>query len=147
MICEEIYNNTCKKFQIIVDKLKGNGQLSFTTDAWSDPSAGVALLSLIARGIVVNFERVNLVLSAETLTERYTGEYISEKFDDMLKKWSILPQNVYCVVRDSGANMKKALFQSGLNNLDCTIHKIQLVIKSGISSQKAFITLFTNYDI
>ena len=41
----------------------------------------------------------------------------------------------------SGANIKKALFRSGVNNVDCTIHNIQLVVKCGISSQKSIMDI------
>ena len=56
------------------------------------------------------FQRINLVLGAIPLEERHTGEYISRKFDEMLNKWDIERTNIHCVMRDSGANMKKALF-------------------------------------
>jgi hypothetical protein len=111
--------------------------MSFTTDAWSDTSAGVSLLSLTCHAITSDFERMELVLGAQTLHERHTGEYISEIFDDMLVTWDISPSSVHAVMRDSGANMKKALFLSGVNNLDCTAHKLQLVVKSGLESQKS----------
>ena len=52
----------------------------------------------------------------------------------MLIKWDISKINVHCVSRDAGANMKKALFLSGVNNLDSAVHKIQHVVKIGISS-------------
>src|SRR5215469_12197341 len=97
-------------------------------------SAGVSLLSLTLHTINRKFQRINLVLGAIPLEERHTGEYISRKFDDMLNKWDIERTNIHCVMRDSGANMKKALFLSGVNNLDCAIHKMQLIVKSGIDS-------------
>lgn len=61
---------------------------------------------------------MNFVLGEEPLKERHTGEYISKMFDDMFMKWDISRANVHCVLRDAETNMKKALFLSGVNNLD-----------------------------
>lgn len=134
MICSDMYESVFKKIKEIIDEVKQDNKLSFTTDVWSDTSAGVSLLSLTAHTINKEFERTNFVLGAEPLEERHTGEYISKMLDDMLMKWDISRTNVHCVLRDAGANMKKALFLSGVNNLDCTVHKIQLIAKTGLSS-------------
>ena len=134
MICNDMYESVFSKIKELIDEVKQDNKLSFTTDVWSDTSAGVSLLSLTAHTINKEFERMNFVLGAEPLEERHTGEYISKMFDDMLMKWDISSTNVHCVLRDAGANMKRALFLSGVNNLDCAVHKIQLVVKTGISS-------------
>lgn len=76
------------------------------------------------------------MLCAEPLTERHTGEYLSTVFNDMMDKWKVTPDHVHCVVRDAGANIKKALFLSEMKNVDCFAHQIQLVVKKGISAQK-----------
>src|SRR5215469_7811886 len=102
--------------------MKQHNKFGFTTDIWSDSVSGVSLLSLTLHTI--------------NLEERHTGEYISRKFDEMLEKWKIERAYVHCVMRDSGTNMKKALFLSGINNLDCTIHKLHLRVKSGLDSKE-----------
>lgn len=138
LITDDLYVSVFKKIKAILKSLTSDDRtlLSFTTDAWSETSAGVSLLSLTCHAIDSNYDRINLVLSAEKLEERHTGQYISEKFQSMLEKWEI-DSHVHCVVRDAGANMKKALFLSGLNNLDCTAHKLQLVVKSGLTAQQS----------
>ena len=85
MICSDTYESVFKKIKEIIDEVKQDNKLSFTTDVWSDTSAGVSLLSLAAHTINKEFER-NFVLGAEPLEERHTGEYISKMFDDMLMK-------------------------------------------------------------
>lgn len=77
------------------------------------------------------------MLCAEPLTERHTGEYLSTVFLNMLDKWNIAPERVHCVMRDAGANIKKALFLSEVSNLDCFAHQLQLVVKAGITTQKS----------
>ncbi|XP_076060474.1 zinc finger BED domain-containing protein 4-like [Oratosquilla oratoria] len=134
MICSDMYESVFKKIKEIINEVKQDNKLSFTTDVWSDTSAGVSLLSLTAHTISKEFERANFVLGAQPLEKRHTGEYISKMYDDMLMKWDISCTNVHCVLRDAGENMKKALFLSGVNNLNCTVHKIQLIAKTGLSS-------------
>lgn len=138
MICTDIYDAVCGQVKTMLSDITdtmGNS-VSFTTDVWSDSWAGVSLLSLTAHAINRDFQRVKFVLEVQPLEERHTGDYISRKFNEMLDKWEISHSSVHCVVRDSGTNMKKALFLSGLNNLDCAVHEIQLVVRQGFQSQK-----------
>ena len=79
------------------DLKKDGNKISFTTDAWSDTSAGVSPSSLTAHAINDSFEKENLVLSAQPLNERHTVEYLSETFDKMSEKWEIQPNDVHCV--------------------------------------------------
>ena len=46
-------------------------------------------------------------------------------------------------MRDAGANIKKATFFNGVQNLDCTAHKIQLVGKDAIGEQKIVVDVIT----
>lgn len=57
-------------------------------------------------------------------------------FDEMLDKWNIPSSRLHCVLHDAGAKMKKSLLLSSLNNVDNTVHKIQLIVKSRIPSGK-----------
>ena len=137
IICEEIYPAMEGKVCSIVSPLSESFKVSFTTDAWSDNTSGVSLLSLTCHAIDEHFQRQHFVLCAEPLTERHTGEFLSTVFNSMLEKWKIHPDHVHCVVRDAGANMKKALFLCEVKNVDCFAHQIQLVVKKGITAQKA----------
>ncbi|GBP71383.1 Zinc finger BED domain-containing protein 4 [Eumeta japonica] len=108
-------------------------KVSFTADIWSDSSSGVSLLSLTCH-ITADFQRKNIVLKAEVLEERHTGDYISEVFQSMLKEWGIQKQNVHCMVRDGGSNMKRACSLSEIHNVDCTAHQLHLVVKEAIKN-------------
>src|SRR5215469_16546886 len=136
IVCDEIYEKVFIKTKHIINEMKQHNKFAFTTDIWSDSVSGVSLLSLTLHIINLEFDRINLVLGAIPLEERHTGEYISRKFDEMLEKWKIERTYVHCVMRDSETNMKKALFLSGINNLDCTIHKLHLTVKSGLDSKE-----------
>jgi hypothetical protein len=78
IVCNDIYDSVSTKILALVKDLKKDGnKISFTTDACRDTTAGVSLLSLTAHAINDSYEKVNLVLSAQLLNERHTGEYLS----------------------------------------------------------------------
>ncbi|GBP85736.1 hypothetical protein EVAR_62535_1 [Eumeta japonica] len=99
----------------------------------------VSLLTALQRSAqsppgLTDFQRKNIVLKAEVLEERHTGDYISEVFQSMLKEWGIQKQNVHCMVRDGGSNMKRACSLSEIHNVDCTAHQLHLVVKEAIKN-------------
>nr|CAH7735396.1 unnamed protein product [Callosobruchus chinensis] len=127
LVCSELFEKVSSK---IKNMLKQDFyKVSFTADIWSDSSSGVSLLSLTCHGITADFQRKNIVLKAEVLEERHSGDYISEVFQSMLKEWGIQKQNMHCMVRDGGSNMKRACSLSGIHNVDCTAHQLHLVVK------------------
>ena len=71
LICEKIYPSVVAKMK---DKVAKTEKLSFTTDIWSHPSAGVSLLSLTAYEIDSDWKRFSAVLAASELTKKHTGE-------------------------------------------------------------------------
>ncbi|GBP98375.1 hypothetical protein EVAR_98416_1 [Eumeta japonica] len=72
----------------------------------SDPSSNASLLSLTCHGIASDFERSSIILKCETFDDRHTGDIIAEKFDTMLSEWNISNDQVHCMIRDEGSNMK-----------------------------------------
>ncbi|XP_023219004.1 zinc finger BED domain-containing protein 4-like [Centruroides sculpturatus] len=140
LVCSELYDKVSSKIKIM---LKDFEKVSFTSDIWSDSSSGVSLLSLTCHGITKDFIRKNIVLKAEILDERHTGDYISAIFQCMLEEWGIPKQNVHCIVRDGGSNMKRACTLSDINNIDCTAHQLHLVVKEAIKNVDAISMLLT----
>ena len=100
-----MHESAFNKIKGLVDEVKQNNKISFTTDVWSDTSAGVSLLSLTAHTIHMEFKRIKFVLGAKSLEEHHTVDYISKMFDDVLMKWNISSINVHCALRDAKANM------------------------------------------
>ena len=137
LICENMYDSVKEKVSDAINCLKTSGGLSFTTDEWSDNESGVSLLSLTCHGISKYFKRESYVLCAEPLSERHTGEYLSEVFNEMLAKWNLCAEDVHCVMRDAGANIKKALLLSNVKNTNCSSHQLHLIVKNGLTSQKS----------
>lgn len=131
LVCNELYNKVSVQ---IKSMLKNFEKMSFTADIWSDSTSGVSLLSLTCHGITQTFDRKNIVLRAEVLKDRHTGDYISEMFQSMFREWEIAPHNVHCIVRDGGSNMKRGCNLSNFNNTVCTAHKLHLVVKESIKN-------------
>ncbi|GBP97507.1 Zinc finger BED domain-containing protein 4 [Eumeta japonica] len=132
LVCSELFEKVSSKIKNMLQQ--DFDKVSFTADIWSDSSSGVSLLSLTCHGITADFQRKNIVLKAEVLEERHTGDYISEVFQSMLKEWGIQKQNVHCMVRDGGSNMKRACSLSEIHNVDCTAHQLHLVVKEAIKN-------------
>lgn len=81
-------------------------------------------------------DRSSIILKCGTFDDRHTGDIISEKFNTMLSEWNITKEQVQCLIRDEGSNMKRAGRLAALNDVDCTVHKIQLAIRSCLGSQE-----------
>lgn len=134
LVSAHIYESVSKVVSLKIKNMKHN--LSFTIDEWSEISASISLLSLTCHGITEDFKRVKIVLCAKPLFEKKTGEYIAEKFNEMISSWDIPVSKIHAVMRDSGANMKCALKIAKVDNYDCTAHKLQLVVSAGIEAQR-----------
>jgi len=115
--------------------------VSFTTDAWSSSVNDTALLSLTAHWINHEFKRTSAILSAHSLTESHTGEYIAAQVHSMLKEWEILPERVHVVVTDNASNMTKAMRDASLPQFGCFAHSLQLAINDSLLSQRAVMNM------
>ncbi|KAM3964034.1 zinc finger BED domain-containing protein 4-like [Aphomia sociella] len=133
LVCKELYGKVAEKVKELIEKFD---YISFTSDIWSDPSSNASLLSLTCHGIAENFDRSSIILKCETFDCRHTGDIISEKFNTMLSEWNIKKDQVHCLIRDEGSNMKRAVRLAALNDIDCTVHKIQLAIRSTIAQKQ-----------
>ncbi|GBP79288.1 Zinc finger BED domain-containing protein 4 [Eumeta japonica] len=132
-VYKELYGKIAIKVKELIKKFD---HMSFTSDIWSDPSSDASLLSLTCHGIASDFERSSIILKCETFDDRHTGDIIAEKFDTMLSEWNISNDQVHCMIRDEGSNMKRAMRLAKLQDLDYAVHKMQLAIRSSLNSQE-----------
>ncbi|GBP76773.1 Enoyl-CoA hydratase domain-containing protein 3, mitochondrial [Eumeta japonica] len=130
---KELYGKIAIK---VKELLKKFDHMSFTSDIWSDPSSIASLLSLTCHGIASDFEQSSIILKCETFDDRHTSDIIAEKIDTMLSEWNISNDQVHCMIRDGGSNMKRAMRLAKLQDLDCAVHKMQLAIRSSLNSQE-----------
>lgn len=110
--------------------------MSFTTDIWTEPGAGVSLLSYTVHGIDTDFKRQSLVLKCVTLNDRHTGDLVAQHLDDLREEWEIPRLKLHVMVRDGGSNMKRAARVLQVNDVDCTVHQLQLCIRSALGSNE-----------
>ncbi|CAF4878353.1 unnamed protein product [Pieris macdunnoughi] len=120
----------------VLELLKQFEKLSFTTDVWSEPSANVSLLSLTAHGITNKYERISIILKCEQLEGRHTGEIIANNLHNILKDWNLSAESVHCILRDRGSNMIKAMNMAHFTDANCTIHQLQLCVRSAMESEE-----------
>lgn len=130
-ICDEIHTKIATK---IGEKLNFFFKLSFATDIWSEPSANVSLLSLTAHGITEDFTRMQIVLKCCSLHGRHTGDIICDNFKMMLRDWNIQNEQLYCLIRDGGSNMVRAMYLANIPDVSCTVHKLQLCVRSALET-------------
>lgn len=131
LVCQTMYGRIR---QHIIQLLKDFNKLSFTTDIWTEPSAGVSLLSLTAHGITADFRRVTIILKCERMEGSHKGEIVASILSSMINEWE-LNEKSHCIVHDEGSNMERAMRLSNLTHINCTVHKLQLCIQSGLNSR------------
>ncbi|XP_037826718.1 zinc finger BED domain-containing protein 4-like [Lucilia sericata] len=139
-VCETMYAEIKNQ---IVQLLKTFNKLSFTTDIWSEPSAGVSLLSLTAHGISLEFQRVNLILRCESIEGSHTGDVIKSTILSMINEWQI-SDKVHCVVHDKRANMIRAMNLTNFLHINCSVHQLQLCIKNALNLKEIQELIATN---
>lgn len=73
--------------------------LSFTTDVWTASDVNASLMSFTAHWIDANdFKRKSAVLHVLPLEESHTGEYLAQKYLEMLDSWNIRKEQVHLVL-------------------------------------------------
>ncbi|CAK1589834.1 unnamed protein product [Parnassius mnemosyne] len=140
LLCTDIYNKIKLK---VLGLLKQFKKLSFTTDVWSEPSSNVSLLSLTAHGITNKYERVSIILKCEQLEGRHTGEIIANNLNNILKDWGLSTESVHCILRDRGSNMIKAMNMANFTDANCTIHQLQLCVRSTMEIEEFLSSVIT----
>lgn len=117
--------------------LREANYISFTTDLWSTHTCE-DFMSLTAHFINKDYQQVSLCLEVIPFDRLgHTANNISEFLCQTLNDWEITNEKVHLVIRDNAPNFVKALSLTPYkNNLGCTAHTLQLVIKDSLFSQK-----------
>lgn len=135
VIFQDVHSKVEKKIKELLTLENAGPHLSFTTDCWSGETE--SLMSLTCHFIDKEWKRQQIVLNVKAMHGSHTGEYISDVFLGLLKYWDIDVERVVLVLRDSGANMIKAMRLAEVPDLSCSAHTLQLVVNDGINSQRA----------
>lgn len=136
-LCNYVFPKLSEKVKRLINDLE---YISFTTDIWTEPGAGVSLLSFTVHGIK-DFKRLSLVLKCVTLDDRHTGDLIAQKLNEIREEWEIPRQKLHVMVRDGGSNMKRGARVLQIHDVDCTIHQLQLCVRAALTSNEYVSTL------
>ncbi|KAL3265882.1 hypothetical protein HHI36_010075 [Cryptolaemus montrouzieri] len=102
----------------------------------AEPSENVSLLSLTAHGITNNYEKVSIILKCEQLEGPHTGEIVANNLNNILQDWGLSNESVHCISRDKGSNIMKAMSTANFPDTNCTIHQLQLCVRSATETEE-----------
>ena len=114
----------------VEDFLQHQQFVSFTKDLWSSVAQD-SMLSLTAHCISSDFNHKSYVLQSTEFNESHTEGNIANIITTCLRSWKV-ENKLLCIVRDNGANFVAGLRDSGLPNISCLAHTLQLVIDDGV---------------
>lgn len=121
----------------IGSSLKTMTNVSFTTDIWTNSYTNKSFLSLTAHWLNQEMEFQHAMLNVRYFPNSHTALEIKNMISGLLKDWNIADEIVHLIVRDGAANITKGCNDTGFKSATCIIHTLQLVIKSGLLSQRA----------
>ncbi|KAI8116921.1 Zinc finger BED domain-containing protein 1 [Lucilia cuprina] len=138
------------KYEVLSEVLKTKlitvGNITLTTDIWSDFQMR-SFLGVIAHfGISTEFQ--SITLGVYHLDERHTSEYLSTVITKVCNEWDFPKDKVTAVVTDNAANMTKAveLAFGKKKHIPCFAHTLNLVAQKvpNISELQALVTKIKN---
>jgi hypothetical protein len=80
--------------------------VALTSDCWS--SRNLLPFMTVTVHYIKNAEMISRVLSTFSVPESHTADNLALSLEDVAKEWGI-PDKVFCVVTDNGANIVKAV--------------------------------------
>ena len=126
----------------VKDFLQHQQFVSCTTDLWSSVAQD-SMLSLTAHCISSDFNHKSFVLQSTEFNESHTGGNIANLITTCLRSWRV-ENKLVCIVRDNGANFVADLRDSGLPNISCLAHTLQLVIDDGVFAQPGVVNVLAS---
>jgi len=137
-VIPEMYETTKARVQAEVDNAKS---VCLTADTWTAQNTTQSFFSLTAHWITDDFKRKLAVLQCQLFEGSHTGIRLANALTEMLSSWNIEHGKVHVVLRDSGANMVKAMRDADLTHVSCFAHTLQLSLHDAILSQQSVATL------
>lgn len=122
-----------KVMRHVINPLQEASWISFTTDGWSNPTKSCLLLSFTAHFIHPAVQR-KVILSAMVLEQDHDGNYLASKLREAIEIWGIADK-IHIGVRDNATNMKSAMKLTGITDIGCMSHILQLVRHDALFTQ------------
>ena len=113
--------------------------LTFRVDNWTAPQTTKSYMGLTCHWLTDEFDSKMAILHCKPITGRHTAETLGTSFCAMLQSFGIEQESCRLVISDSAANMKKAFADLGVPLQSCYAHSLQLVVNTGLPSQRAVI--------
>lgn len=132
-IIPEMYETTRARVQSEVDHAKS---VCLTADTWTAQNTTQSFFSLTAHWVTDDFKRRSSVLQCQLFEGAHTGIRLANALMEMLRSWSI-ENKVHVMLRDSGANMVKAMCDADLAHASCFAHTLQLSLHDAILAQQS----------
>lgn len=123
--------------------LKDVSSICFTTDMWTSSVTNKSFIALTGHWIDSQFTRKGLVLNVKPFTGSHTGAEIGSSISGMMTAWHLNASCCHLFVRDSGANIVKALRDLKLRSVSCFAHSIQLSIQDALFVEESVKVLIT----
>jgi len=105
---------------------------AITTDMWT-ASNNISYMGVTAHWMDDKFTVHNKCLTVRPAPGSHTADFISTELDAVLTEWSVEKSSLN-VVTDSGANVKKAIAQMGVERWrPCFAHTLQLCVNGSLA--------------
>nr|XP_012224904.1 PREDICTED: zinc finger BED domain-containing protein 4-like [Linepithema humile] len=119
----------------ILKDIENISNCAFTSDIWTCNISNESYISFTIHYINEDFQLKHAALNVKHFPGSHTGENIAKIITEMIEEWHLNDKN-YIIIRDSGANIKKATKNLDIQNESCFIHTLQLVVTEALKSQR-----------
>ncbi|KAF2884629.1 hypothetical protein ILUMI_21537 [Ignelater luminosus] len=128
---------------VFKEELSNIGNLTLTTDMWSETMSMRSFLGITAHFGVGN-ELLSITLGVYQSNERHTSEHIAEMLLKTCTEWGIDRDKISSVVTDNAANMVKAIdLAFGKKHIPCFDHTLNLVAQNSMQQCTELRSLIT----
>jgi len=107
----------------------------FDTDIWISSTQN-SYLSFVVHFIDSKWSRKMCVLRCKPIYSQHTAENINSELIDIRNEWGLDNSVLHLAVRDSAANMVAAMRIGQVDDANCFLHLLNLVVTKGIMAQR-----------
>lgn len=141
---DDEYENILGK---VKEEIRKNHYVSLTAYIWKDPTSTNNILIISNHGLSETFERSCMILKCAIFDENATGDVVSEILKTVCTDLNISTKQVHCMIRDERSSLKRVTEPAlPIQDLDCTIHKIQTIIRETFLSEENITVFKRKFD-
>jgi len=133
VIIPEIYDAVKWKISLLLSEELSS--FCFDTDFWSSITQQ-SYLSFVIHFIDSNWQRKMVVLQCKPASYRHTAENIAADLRSIIEQWG-LQDKLHLVLRDSAANMVASMRVGRVDDANCFLHLLHLIVTKGVLAQQS----------